>query len=435
MSWYIDASLNEGYPTNTDFIPAHVGWTDTDTIPLPKLAWRIRADANEGYPFLGYFFTSHSGQQGGEMDIGGSQTNYPNGFTYGNKNALVNGLSATGMSANTDLVSVVNTVYRQANQGKILALGAGEMRILVEFFHTPSNFNDTAKMEMTYKLFGASVYDSIITCRMYPMALPEDPNYTYPLTLYGLYPVSAGGDSVAMQVDGCYEIVKRYGMGYIDPPMEQAWEIERPDFMIYLPYSGIHTLDLRSTERLWLYLTIDFMTGQSVYQLYQGTNDNMDIIGTWPAQVGWEYPINSIQGQLSSNLYNGSIDFASQAFGAVAGAVGAFVPGVAQGAKAVTDTAGLFSNGKHCNLTAVAPGGLCSSYDYPYPRIIIKIPKMFKNADGYPEIMGLNRSCTYAQLDTCSGFTVCSNYKCDVITATTEEKLRIESLMNAGVFL
>lgn len=435
MSWYIDATLNEGYPTNTDFIPAHVGWTDTTTIPLPELAWRIRADANEGYPFLGYFFTSHSGQQGGEMDIGGSQTNYPNGFTLGNKGALVNGLSPNGMSPNGDLVSAVNNAYRQANRGKILALGASEMKILVEFLHDPNNFSDTAKMEMTYKLFGASVYDSIITCRMYPMALPDDPNYTYPLTLYGLYPVNAGGDSDPMQVDGCYELVKQYGMGYVDPPMQQAWEIERPDYMIYLPYSGIHTLDLRSTERLWLYLTIDFMTGQSVYQLYQGTANNMDIIGTWPAQVGWEYPINSIQGQLSSNLYNGSIDFASQAFGALAGAVGAFVPGVAQAGKAVTDTAGLFSNGKHCNLTAVAPGGLCSSYDYPYPRIIIKIPKMFKDADGYPEIMGLNRSCTYTRLNTCSGFTRCENYKCDVIVATTEEKREIESLMNAGVFL
>ena len=435
MSWYIDATLNEGYPTNTDFIPAHVGWTDTNSIPLPELAWRIRADANEGYPFIGYFFTSHSGQQGGGMDIGGSQTNYPNGFTYGNKGALVNGLSPNGMSPNADLVSAVNTVYRQANQGKILALGAGEMKILVEFLHKPSNFNDTAKMEMVYKLFGASVFDSIITCRMYPMALPDDPNYTYPLTLYGLYPVNAGGSSDPMQVDGCYELVKQYGMGYVDPPMQQAWEIERPDYMIYLPYSGIHTLDLRSTERLWLYLTIDFMTGQSVYQLYQGTSTNMDIIGTWPAQVGWDFPINSIEKQLGSNLYNGSIDFASQAFGALAGAVGAFVPGVAQAAKSVTDTAGLFSNGKHCNLTAVAPGGLCSSYDYPYPRIIIKIPKMFKDADGYPEIMGLNRSCTYTGLNTCSGFTRCENYKCDVIVATTEEKREIESLMNAGVFL
>lgn len=431
MSWYIDASLNEGYPTNTDFIPAHVGWTDTDTIPLPKLAWRIRADANEGYPFLGYFFTSHSGQQGGEMDIGGSQTNYPNGFTYGNKNALVNGLSATGMSSNDTLASTVNRVFLNANGGHILALGSGEMLTLCNFLNTPGNFSDTAKMEMTYKLFGASVYDSIIKCMMYPMEIPV--NGTTPLTLYGLYDVTLGGS--AMEVDKCSELVKRYGMGFVDLPIQQAWEIERPDWMIYLPYSGIHTIDIRSTERMWLYLTVDFLTGDSVYQLYQGTNDNMDIIGAWPAHVGWEYPINSIQGQLSSNLYNGSIDFASQAFGAVAGAVGALVPGVTQGAKAVTDTAGLFSNGKHCNLEAKMPGGLTSVFDYPLPRLIVKIPKMFKNADGYPEIMGLNRSCAYTQLDTCSGFTVCSNYKCDVITATTEEKLRIESLMNAGVFL
>lgn len=433
MSWYIDATLNEGYPTNTDFIPARVGWTDTDSIPLPELAWRIRADANEGYPFLGYFFTSHSGQQGGEMDIGGSQTNYPNGFTYGNKGALVNGLSPNGMSFNDTLASTINSVFLNANNGNILVLGSGEMSILCGFLNTPANFEDTAKSEMIYKLFGASVYDSIIKCMMYPMPIPT--SGTTPLKLYGLYDVNAGGDSDPMQVDKCSELVKRYGMGYVDPPMQQAWEIERPDWMIYLPYSGIHTIDLRSTERLWLYLTVDFLTGDSIYQLFQGTVNNMDIIGTWPAHVGWEYPINSIQGQLSSNLYNGSIDFASQAFGALAGAVGALIPGVAQGAKAVTDTAGLFSNGKHCNLEAKMPGGLTSVFDYPYPRLIVKIPKMFKDADGYPEIMGLNRSCTYTQLDTCSGFTVCSNYKCDVITATTEEKLRIESLMNAGVFL
>lgn len=440
MSWYIDASLNEGYPTNTDFIPAHVGWTDTNSIPLPELAWRIRADANEGYPFIGYFFTSHSGQQGGEMDIGGSQTNYPNGFTYANRGALVNGLSPTGMSANDGLVSAVNNAYRQANRGKILALGAGEMSILVGFLHDPGNFSDTAKMEMVYKLFGASVFDSIITCRMYPMALPDDPNYTYPLTLYGLFPVNAGGDSDPMQVDGCYELVKRYGMGYVDPPMEQAWEIERPDFMIYLPYSGIHTIDLRSTERLWLYLTIDFMTGQSVYELYQGTSTNMDIIGVWPAQVGWDFPINSIEKQLSSNLFNGSIDLVSNALGAIGGALGSAMGGpiggaISAGTKTVQGIASTISNGKHCNLTAVAPGGLCSSYDYPYPRIIIKIPKMFNEGDGFPEIIGLNRSSAYMRLDTCSGFTRCENYKCDVITATTEEKREIESLMNAGVFL
>ena len=123
------------------------------------------------------------------------------------------------------------------------------------------------------------------------------------------------------------------------------------------------------------------------------------------------------------------------------GAAGAVLRGiphpVAQVAGVAANVASNVANNMvgHFDVSAPSIGGNVGLSNYPFTRVIAKIPKMFNEGYGYHETQGANRSTTYVNLSTCSGFVQCRNYKSDIIIATEDEKKEIENLMNAGVFL
>lgn len=80
MAWFINADINDGYPTNTDFISSvPTGWTNTNTIGLPANLWRISANVNEGYPFTWWNVAIDNGYvNSSDVIIGGNGV-----YTYG----------------------------------------------------------------------------------------------------------------------------------------------------------------------------------------------------------------------------------------------------------------------------------------------------------------------------------------------------------------
>ena len=433
MSWYIDASINEGYPTNTDFIPAHVGWTDTDAIPLPELAWRIRADANEGYPFLGYFFTSHSGQQGGEMEIGGSHTNYPNGLTGHNGGGVYNGTNDNAMyQGNNALRGSVENAIALSMDGKIYCIDGQMLSQVINVLNNNSFIQSSAR-SIIQEIYGANVYDGITLCRMYPFDLEGSAWAQIPY-VYGVYPL--------LELEGglpkpgqyyfwiCNKYAYHFNMGYVIPPIKQAWEIENIEYSIYLPFAGTYPIDIRSAELIEVFLNVDVFSGLGEYVVYQGAQ----LTHSFKVNLGWDIPINLSRGEMLQNLYTTTQNAIAKTVG-----VGSTALGVATG----NPLAGMAGNmaaqsmmtSEHWAVTAPQIGGIAGLFSYPKVRLICKIPKMFNNAHGYNELLGANRSTGYEALNSCSGFIKCKNYKCDIIVATSDEKAEIERLMDTGVFI
>ena len=433
MSWYIDASINEGYPTNTDFIPAHVGWTDTDAIPLPELAWRIRADANEGYPFLGYFFTSHSGQQGGEMEIGGSHTNYPNGLTGHNNGGVYNGTNGNAMyQGNSALRGTVENAIALSMSGKIYCIDGQMLSQAINALNNNSFIQSSAR-SIIQEIYGANVYDGITLCRMYPFDL-EGAAYAQIPYVYGVYPLLEIENGVPKPGQYYFWVCNKYSyqfdMGYVIPPIQQAWEIEKIEYSIYLPFAGTYPIDIRSAELIKVFLNVDVFSGLGEYVVYQGAQ----LTHCFKVNLGWDIPINLSRGEMLQNLYTTTQNAIAKTIG-----VGSTALGIATGNPIAGMAGNMVAQGmvnsEHWAVTAPQIGGIAGLFSYPKARLICKIPKMHKDAYGYHELLGANRSTGYLSINTCSGFTQCKNYKCDIIVATDDEKAEIERLMDSGVFI
>ena len=414
-TWYIDSNLNQGYPTWTDFISAPTGWTDTGNVPLNKLAWRIRSGVNEGYPFLGYWFDSSSGQQGGEMEIGGSQTNYPNGFTNGNYENVRSRLNNTAMTPYTNYMTDVNNQMALAFSDKAFVVNETVLHNMISALNDTSIY-DSAKKELMQSVFGSNVYDGIVMCRAFPFSLTYSATTSTP-ALFGLFTLGVTG------IPSCTKFVEHFYMGIQGAEATQAWEFENIEWSIYLPYAGTFPLDIRSNEPLQLYLDVDLINNVGEYTLLQ----NGQVVNSWKCIIGYDIPINLTRGATMSNAFGMVTNTVGRGLGLLTTAVAGPVAGAVVG--------GGIHGTEHYNVSAPKVGSLSGCASYPKPRLIGRIPKVHKDAFGYPELIGLNRSCGYLQLRSCSGFTQCQNYKCDVIVATTEEKQEIESLMNAGVFL
>ena len=90
MAWYIDPSINHGYPWNDSFPQSfRTDFIDNGDVRLPYYAWRIKEGVNNNYPWIYYWFKEDT-PTGGDMVIGGSQTNYPNGFSTANRGGIKN---------------------------------------------------------------------------------------------------------------------------------------------------------------------------------------------------------------------------------------------------------------------------------------------------------------------------------------------------------
>ena len=431
MSWYIDPNYNSGYPYNTDMPTSFItSFTHgVDGIYYNIYSWRCADNINGGYPFTwvqqatlrGWWYDGRPlGSYDGAADqviftIGGSQTNYPNGFTTANTGGLLgqfdsNNMDLGGYGGGSVRVSLLNGM-----RGRMFAVDGAELETIVNFLNTGLSAIEQTKISL---LYGANVYDGILVCKSYPFQMSYEqstPAYMF------------GDISLPIQLNPATVVVSALNFGSVTLDIQQAWEIENVDFSIYLPYAGIFPIDIRGPHTISVKCYVDKYSGVGEYYVFA---DNQ-LIGTYKCQMGADVPMNYNQGVMSSNINSLILSTVSSglplvgaaAGGAVGAAVGGFIGGtMSQGVS-------------HSQVSAPQVGSATSSYTYPYVRILAKIPKMFNDGYGYNETQGANRSTTFAQLGTCSGFVRCREYKCDVIVATDDEKREIEQLLNAGVFI
>ena len=429
MAWFIRAGVNNGYPALNGWADKwQTGWTSNDNVRYPDSAWRIDGSTNSGYPWIWYWFKT-SQTDTGNMIIGGSQTNYPNGLLSSNRGGLSDQLNNNLMPDNTALITYTNSLLKSAFAGKSMALSADEFFHIMSFLNNPDSAA-IADANLIQALYGANVYDGILLCRVYPFDIYGAAGVVRPsifgkFKLYdddGHYPPETGYHEV-----NAFLMV--FDMGSVTPNILQAWEIEGTDYYIYLPYAGVYPIDVRSGETITITLHVDLLTGGGEYILKQ----NNQVIAIYKTQIGFDMPINLSQGQLNSNFVGFVANQFTTGFNAVADMVGAVNP--LAGAVADTTAGAVKTLNQHFSTSSPSIGGNVANACYPQARLIVKLPKMFRDGLGFEQVLGANRSTAYMRLSECTGFTKTVNYKCDIIVATDGEKAEIEQLLNGGVMI
>lgn len=440
MSWFIDANVNGGYPSNTGFPETYPA---TWSAPYNPRTWRIMAGVNDGYPFLGVWFDV-SPEGSGDMDIGGSQTNYPNGFTTSDTGGIDDQFNDNDMGFNTDLIDDINDVFKSALNEKILGLSTADFQRIVGYLNDPfRTMGPNYDPSMIQKMYGANIYDGVLLCKMYPFDLTGSfPPTCYP-SIFGIYrlysvaenpPGSGNYEPIeGTEVPKVSDVVRGFHMGSLSLDIFQAWEVENISYSIFLPCAGVFPLDIRDGSEVSVVLFVDILSGIGEYTIKQ----NGQVTGIHKISIGVDVPINLTQGQVASNHSAFISSQIARVASMAAPMIGAVNPVAGMVAGAGASALGAMSGqmGGHLDVSSPSVGESVGMASYPYARIIAKIPKMFNGGYGYRETLGENRSTTYTTLSTCSGFVQCKNYKSDIIVATEEEKREIEALMNQGVFI
>lgn len=420
MSWFIDSELNHGYPWNESF-PQNfrTDYIDNGTIRLPYTAWRIKQGVNDGYPWIYYWFKEDT-PTGGEMVIGGSQTNYPSGFTSANRGGIRNDFDNLDMRiGNTGGIFATGSLAG-AMSGRAFIIDYATFTAIVSKFNDSTIFDSAAQVAIA-NLYGANVFDSVLSCKVYPFDLSFLSNsvisgYTGDVKAFGAY-------TLATNVPKMGDSLGYYNFATITVTPLQAWEIENIDFSIYLPMSGVYPLDIRGESDVDVRLNVDLVDGTGEYYVFI----NQQLVGVYRVLLGADIPINTNQGRMQANMLTNVLS----SFGKVAGTM----TDMYAGNNIASTVINPILPTEHYAMNTPAVGGLASMYCYGDVRVLAKIPKMFKDGYGFFETLGANRSTTYVRLSECSGYVQCKNYKTDIIVATDTEKSEIERLMNAGVFL
>lgn len=430
MSWFIDADINNGYPFNNDFPQEfRTDFYSGSDVQLPYGIWRIKAGVNKGYPWK-YWWFNEDVSAGGNMEIGGRQTNYPDGF-----NTIVNSVipfdgNGQSFDANPSLGVFL------ANAANLYATGPGGISWVLNKYRNGVNDIEDSVRNSIAQLLGANIMDSIILCKMYPFNIPCAAASTNQIdTCCGLFIIS-GSDSPLHTLSNTSVLLD---FGYINPQISQAWEIETIDWSIYLPYCGEFPIDLRSNEPIQLYCLVDVISGNCEYYLLLKKDDNHpgDIIFSTSGKMGTDFPVNLNSARLASNLQGWKNVAVGKGLEMGGSMIGGGMLGTLVGAT-LKETGSVMEK-LTSHHTFVAPslgGGVC--FGAPEKaRIIGRRPVIQNNAMGFPQLLGLNCKFMVERVGNIPSGEYCEfdNYKCDIIVATTEEKAEIESLMSSGVFV
>lgn len=420
MSWFIQDGVNNGYPALDVWLPTWTtGWTSNGTIRLPDYTWRIKAGVNNGYPWIYWWFREDT-PAGGEMVIGGSQTNYPNGFTSANRGGIKNDFDDVDMRIGNTGGNYATTTLAGAMSGRAFIIDYPTFLSIVSKFNDDTIFT-TATYAAIANLYGANVFNSVLSAKIFPFDLSFLSNSVI------------SGNSGDVKAFGAYTLVTNVplmgnSLGFYNFPTItvtplQAWEIENIDFSIYLPMSGVYPLDIRGESDVDVRLNVDLVDGTGEYYVFI----NNQLVGVYRVLLGADIPINTNQGRMQANMLTNVLS----SFGKVAGTMTDMYTGNNIASTVINPVL----PSQHFAMNTPAIGGLASMYCYGDVRVLAKIPKMFKDGYGYFETLGANRSTTFVHLSECSGYVKCENYKTDIIVATDTEKAEIERLMNAGVFI
>lgn len=450
MAWYINPDINEGFPTNTDFLAGvPTGWTNTQTVGLPASLWRIQEGVNEGFPFTWWHIAVDNGYVSSPDAIIGGDAAY----TYGGDGDDPNTYSDT-----TELRIRSFKTSNLFNRVYAMNLDVYMLRLYLYDVVAP-----TATAEDNIKKFlNANPIDCIVNMMFFPIDLTEFftedtplklgnqvvrvelPTQTY--TVYGLTQSGTGSMQVLLDL-GEVTYYPHFGDFRDYEPYSSA--------ELIIPYHGSLTISPAEYmgHKIGVKAIVDLSTGASIAYIFRDDLAVDSITGT----VGVQIPVSGIaQADYNNSVFNASAQlnaakisaaagFASDTIGLVASAVSANPLGVAASVtKIAADTAAASNNldiaqynVSHVKIPYRQSGTstpATSTAADQIARLIVRRPKMLEyDPQIYAEVNGY--ACLICDtLSGYTGFTVCSDVHVGG-TATAEEKNMIKTLLQAGVYL
>lgn len=431
--WFLSSSNNNGYPYNTNFIGIISNvWTDgIHNIPT---VWRIDTTEkiNAGYPY-NYYMKIWLGGGGGEegegdiMDIGGhtrptrSYSTVPQGSMT---TAHHDHKRTTRSALSTKSALMVNGYI--TNTGGIQAL-----RSDLNSFPT----THPGDMIAISQIYGANIFNAVVLARVFPFALAQNGD-THQQGVNSMNVTLAGNADFYLLTSSTSIL----DFGTVDLGITLGYEISKYTYKLYLPYSGIHSIDIRGDEDVQLIGYVDLFAGTIDYIFY--VNDQIEL--TAQGKIGIDIPFNVQQGEMLQNAIMNAIKYTAQPIGTVAGAgvghmLGAGVEAMQMGAE-IGGKAGGWVGGQAAEMTVPlsssnVSGGASAADMYSQPCIVVKKQVMHDMGYGFPEERGYRHSAGVNDLTRQEELIVVTNYKCGVDGATEREKQEIIRLLEGGVFI
>lgn len=413
MAWYIDPNINGGYPTNTAFPESYpTGWVE----PYPHSAWRIKSGVNEGYPYIWYWYPDEGGGSGNNMQIGGRQTNFPGGLH--------------NLAASQIPFDAIGTVFNDNPSIGVFLAGAlksyaatpgavtGVRDDIIAFCQDITNSIHNQIVGIT----GTGLTDVVIQCKIYPFDLPNDGVEPTDIEIIRFSANDAftirPNTGSTLKMAKLSNTIKLLDFGNLDLSITQGWELDGISWIIYLPYAGTYSIQIKGTEQLNLKCVVDILSGQCEYYLIEGT----EIIFSASGKMGVDIPFNTAQAAQMQNLNGWRANQLAKGVSMLTGS---------RAAQALNTMIG----NNTADITAPSTGGGVGFATPQAARLIARVPELQANGYGYADILGTRKEYAKVKLSSASGFVRCKNYKCEVIVATTPEKAEIERLLNEGVFL
>lgn len=432
MSWFILATINNGYPYNTDFpMTYNTDYTSNDDVKYPYTAWRIQNNINSGYPFTWYMFPEEGGgSSGGEIDYNVSD--------FGD---LDNRQTILDQMFHFDLFQHGAIAY---------ALNGSELADVLQQINVLYNADpDTVQMQLDFH--GSNPTDYIINVFGFPF------NFDSEILIPS--PVKIG--PVTLDTSG-YEIgqifIINFGTLHIDPYFNDFRDYKPyTELQLYLPLCGTVSLDpaLYIGHDLSVDYVCNIYTGSCIARIYRDSLLDSVVNGNIACQIPitaakmGDYQanikaINSAIKQQETSLILSSVTTTAAIAGgimsgnplALAGAVGS----IGQMAKSITNLDKLYYDMSHNapGISSTSSGDAVLSMNASTLKALL----MYKrtqvvqgfNPDHYGHTVGY-ACCKQCLVSDITGYTVCSKINTNGIQATTEEINMIEQLFKSGVYL
>jgi hypothetical protein len=408
-------------------------WTDgIHNIPTE---WRIDTTGkiNDGYPYNYYMEIWLGGGGGGEegdgdiMHTGGhsrptrSYTTVPQGHMA---TAHHDHKRTTRSALSTKSALMVNGYI--TNTG-----GIQQLRLDLNSFPT----THPGDMIAVSQIYGANIFNAVVLARVFPFALAQNTDS---------HQQGVNSMNVKLAPDTDFYLLTNstaiLDFGAVDLDISQGFEISKYTYKLYLPYSGIHSIDIRGNEEVQLIGYVDLFAGTIDYIFY--VNDQIEL--TAQGKIGLDIPFNVQQGEMLQNAIMNAIKYTAQPIGMIAGAgignmISADIEAVKMGAE-IGSKAGGWVGSQAAEMTVPlsssnVSGGASSADMYSQPCIIVKKQVMHIEGYGYPEELGFRHLAGVNDLSRQKELIVVSNYKCGVDRATEREKQEIIRLLENGVFM
>lgn len=357
MAWFINADINEGYPTNTEFTSdVPTGWTNTATVGLPANLWRISPNVNEGYPYNWWLIAVDNGYINSTDALIGGDAAYTYGGEGDDPNTYTSSMSVTSAPS----ISSVNKYYALDSTNIVLLYSA----LLDTLDSVPSS---EVEDYLLSHFLTTNPVDLILNLRWYPFDFADlffDTSDTPKVIFIGGLPMEHDGTNViGYKARSSSDFAITFNIGHFNLYRHFG------DFRDFEPYSGTDIyvpfctpIKLENSvcmgHDIYVQMSVDLLSGCCTAMIRLDSDTGI-IIGTSSGSLGVDLPVSGVDQATYNNAVYSNIQNAKAASMQITKAqISAISGGIESAGAAFTKGASGFTAG---SAAATALGSVANS--------------------------------------------------------------------------